>query len=159
MSVHIDAVLEAPYYTIRLPDSTITQTSWDNLMTLAEHRKKRALSGGRARELVVLRDDAAASDQSSSRGWHAGRRDGCARSSSPAPRGADDDWSEGASRRDAPRPPPSRRGRSPGVARGGGDRLQRSRSRGVAGPCPSPSRRSASRSRRWDVPDDASAWE
>ncbi len=39
VAVHLDAVLEIPYYTIQLPNKTRKRTSWDNLMTLAEYRK------------------------------------------------------------------------------------------------------------------------
>mmetsp|Transcript_10638 Transcript_10638/g.23488 ORF Transcript_10638/g.23488 Transcript_10638/m.23488 type:complete len:1001 (+) Transcript_10638:135-3137(+) len=39
MAVHIDAVLDMPYYTIQLPDESRKQTNWDNLMSLAEYGK------------------------------------------------------------------------------------------------------------------------
>jgi len=39
MALHIDAVLDMPYYTIRLPDGSRKQTNWDNLMPLPEYRK------------------------------------------------------------------------------------------------------------------------
>ncbi len=40
--MHINAVLEIPYYKICLPDGTSKQTDWDNLMTLSEHRRRLA---------------------------------------------------------------------------------------------------------------------
>jgi len=44
VTVHIDAVLEMPYYTIVLPDDTRKQTNWDNLMSLAEYERRLATS-------------------------------------------------------------------------------------------------------------------
>ena len=42
IAVHVDAVMEHPYYTIRLPDGQCKQTSWDNLMTLSQYKKIKA---------------------------------------------------------------------------------------------------------------------
>jgi len=42
IAVHVDAVMEHPYYTIRLPDGQAKQTSWDNLMTLSQYKKIKA---------------------------------------------------------------------------------------------------------------------
>jgi hypothetical protein len=44
VAVHVDAVLEIPYYTIQLPNKTRKKTSWDNLMTLAEYKKAKSTS-------------------------------------------------------------------------------------------------------------------
>jgi len=38
-AVHIDAVLDMPYYTIQLPVGSSKQTNWDNLVPLAEYNK------------------------------------------------------------------------------------------------------------------------
>jgi len=37
VAVHIDAVLEIPYYTIELPNKMCKQTSWDKLVPLSEY--------------------------------------------------------------------------------------------------------------------------
>jgi len=42
IAVHVDAVMEHPYYTIKLPDGQSKQTSWDNLMTLSQYKKIKA---------------------------------------------------------------------------------------------------------------------
>jgi len=45
IAVHVDAVMEHPYYTIKLPDDQCKQTSWDNLMTLSQYKKIKAAGG------------------------------------------------------------------------------------------------------------------
>lgn len=47
VDVHVDAVLDLPYYTIRLPDGTKKQTNWDKLIPLTEYRKVPDEDGGR----------------------------------------------------------------------------------------------------------------
>ena len=47
VEVHVDAVLEIPYYTIQLPNKMRKKTSWDNLMTLAEYKKSKSTSSPR----------------------------------------------------------------------------------------------------------------
>lgn len=42
VTVHVDAVLEMPYYTIQLPDRSRKQTNWDNLMPLSEYKKRKS---------------------------------------------------------------------------------------------------------------------
>lgn len=44
VAVHVDAVLEIPYYTIQLSDKSRKKTSWDNLMTLSEYTKVKSIS-------------------------------------------------------------------------------------------------------------------
>ena len=149
MAVHIDAVLETRYYTIQLPDGQTKQTNWENLMTLAEYRKRIAICNGMCyeQERSSSRDGGRRNSRSSLRGPSGGARQlGRSRSSSSF-LGDDVDGSERASRRAAPRP--SSRPRRPS-SRGDERRRSRSRddshrlrspSRGVSGPrSPSPQR-------------------
>jgi hypothetical protein len=39
VAVHIDAVLEMPYYTVQLSDGSLKRTNWDKLMTLSDYKK------------------------------------------------------------------------------------------------------------------------
>ena len=50
IAVHVDAVLELPYYTISLPDNTRKHTNYNNLMTLSDYKKKMASLGRMDRE-------------------------------------------------------------------------------------------------------------
>ena len=48
--MHIDAVLEIPYYTIQLPDGSRKRTNWDNLMTLSEYKRMKSANGSGGRD-------------------------------------------------------------------------------------------------------------
>ncbi|KAL3823450.1 hypothetical protein ACHAXA_010210 [Cyclostephanos tholiformis] len=57
VAVHVDAVLEIPFYTILLADGSRKRTNWDNLMTLSEYKKFKSAAasidgiGGKDEEL------------------------------------------------------------------------------------------------------------
>jgi hypothetical protein len=44
VALHVDAVLEIPYYTIQLADGSRKRTNWDNLMTLSDYKKFKSAS-------------------------------------------------------------------------------------------------------------------
>jgi hypothetical protein len=44
VAVHIDAVLEMPYYTVQLSDGSLKRTNWDKLMTLSDYKKLKSLA-------------------------------------------------------------------------------------------------------------------
>jgi len=46
IAVHIDAVMEMPYYTIGLPDETTKQTNWDKLIPLSDYSRSSAAAAG-----------------------------------------------------------------------------------------------------------------
>jgi len=50
MAVHVDAVMEHPYYTIKLPDGQFKQTNWDNLMPLKDYIKMKEEVNGNANQ-------------------------------------------------------------------------------------------------------------
>jgi hypothetical protein len=103
VAVHVDAVLETPYYTIQLPDGRTKQTNWDNLMPEAEYRKRTAICGGISYEQERSSPRDGGRSRASSRGQSSGRsarRGGRSRSASSR---RDDDGTAQASRGSAPR--------------------------------------------------------
>mmetsp|Transcript_23325 Transcript_23325/g.41789 ORF Transcript_23325/g.41789 Transcript_23325/m.41789 type:complete len:740 (-) Transcript_23325:418-2637(-) len=50
IAVHIDAVMEIPYYTIGLPDETTKQTNWDTLIPLSEYVRSSTAAAGQQRQ-------------------------------------------------------------------------------------------------------------